>query len=158
MCEEITGHFQQFNDDFSFKIQAITIMKISRFTYITSIAMLFIVLCAVRAGAASSVTQHGVTWTFDKNYTTGQYANGDGWVVGPVTITAISPAPAIGQNGTVVNPVLGSTQGYDNRFGFNEYNDALNVGNKLPTTIAVNSSVVSTISKASYSQFGQIDL
>lgn len=133
-------------------------MKTSTFLPFPLFALLLLVFSAVRSESASSVTQHGVTWTFDRNYTTGQYANGDGWVVGPVTIIAISPTPAVGRNGTMVNPTLGSTQGYDNRFGFNEYNDALNIGNKLPKTVAANSSIVSTISKASYSQFGQIDL
>ena len=40
---------------------------------------------------ATSVSQWGITWTFDGDYTTGQYANGDYWVVGPVNITAITP-------------------------------------------------------------------
>jgi hypothetical protein len=39
----------------------------------------------------TSVTQYGITWTFDKGYRTGVFANGDYWVLGPVTITAISP-------------------------------------------------------------------
>ena len=82
--------------------------------------------------AASSVTRHGVTWTFDNDYTTGQYANGDWWVVGPVVITQITPTPTTGRNGTVVNPAIGSTQGFDDRFWANAYSAALNVGNKLP--------------------------
>jgi hypothetical protein len=44
----------------------------------------------------SSVTQHGITWTFDTNYRVGQFANGDWWVVpntsgGTVVITRITP-------------------------------------------------------------------
>jgi len=41
--------------------------------------------------AATSVSQFGITWTFDRDYTVGQFANGDWWVVGPVTITKIEP-------------------------------------------------------------------
>src|SRR4051812_40150189 len=36
-----------------------------------------------RAATASSLTQYGITWTFDKAYTYGSYATGDYWVVGP---------------------------------------------------------------------------
>jgi len=49
--------------------------------------------CAVVTHAAVSdhVTQYEITWTFDKAYTVGQFANGDWWVLGPVTITGMSP-------------------------------------------------------------------
>lgn len=51
-----------------------------------------ILVSALRA--ATSVTQYGITWTFNTDYTTGQYANGDYYVVAPsgVTITGITPA------------------------------------------------------------------
>lgn len=109
------------------------------------------------ADAASTITRHGVTWKFDKDYTTGQYANGDFWVRGPVVITQITPTPSAGRNGTVINPVPGSTQGFDDRFWANPYSAALNVGTKLPLTVATNSSVVSCISKSAQIQYGQID-
>jgi hypothetical protein len=97
--------------------------------------------------AATSITRHGITWEFDKNYTTGQYANGDPWVVGPVVITQITPTPTAGRNGTVINPELGRTQGFDDRIPSNNpYSESLNVGNNLPLTVAANSSVVSSIS------------
>jgi len=42
--------------------------------------------------AATSVSQYGITWTFDKDYPTGQFCTGDYWVVGPVTaIEFLSP-------------------------------------------------------------------
>ena len=45
---------------------------------------------------ATSASQFGITWTFDADYTVGQYANGDYYVVAPsgLGITAISPAPS----------------------------------------------------------------
>lgn len=64
---------------------------------------------------ASSVSQYGITWTFDKAYPIGQFANGDWWVQGPVTLTAITPAFTGSQNGWEVNPNSGSQQGLDNR-------------------------------------------
>lgn len=39
----------------------------------------------------STITHYEITWTFDKAYETGRFANGDWWVVGPVTITRITP-------------------------------------------------------------------
>lgn len=40
---------------------------------------------------------------------------GDWWGVGPVTITQLTPAPAAGRNGSVVDPPAGKRQGYDDR-------------------------------------------
>lgn len=37
------------------------------------------------------ISQYGITWTFDTEYEYGQFANGDYWVLGPVTITRIEP-------------------------------------------------------------------
>jgi hypothetical protein len=39
------------------------------------------------------VSRHGITWTFDQPYPVGQFVNGDWWVVGPVVIADIDPAP-----------------------------------------------------------------
>jgi len=59
--------------------------------------ILFLVsLCvhAIPLTAATSISQYGITWTFDKDYPTGQFINGDWWVVGPVTVASVSPAPS----------------------------------------------------------------
>lgn len=64
---------------------------------------------------AGSVSQYGITWTFDKPYPVGQFANGDWWVAGPVTITAMSPAFTGTQNGWEANPNSGDLQGLDSR-------------------------------------------
>lgn len=105
---------------------------------------------------AISVSRHGITWTFDRDRVTGQYANGDPWVVGPVVITAISPKPSVGRNGSMLNPSIGNRQSFDDRYiaTYNPYDDALNVGTKLPLTVQANSSLVSSISAASYQQWG----
>jgi hypothetical protein len=58
------------------------------------------------------VSRNGFTWTFSTFREVGKYVNGDWWVVGPVTITAITPAAvdltsptANGwQNGSVIDP------------------------------------------------------
>ncbi|NLF32057.1 MAG: hypothetical protein GX591_14365 [Planctomycetes bacterium] len=83
-----------------------------------------------------SITQYGITWTFDHVHQTGQFANGDWWVVGPVSITAIDPVSEVvigttsldgfvaggadprprTMNGSMLDPVTppgGSRQGFD---------------------------------------------
>lgn len=40
-----------------------------------------------------SVSQYGITWTFDKPARVGQFINGDFYVVGPVTVKMIDPKP-----------------------------------------------------------------
>lgn len=71
----------------------------------------------------SSVTQNGVTFTFDTTYNCGQFVNGDWWVVPPatggsVTISTITPSVtgsgATLQNGFMVNPI-GEAHCYDGR-------------------------------------------
>ena len=79
---------------------------------------------------ARTIHQFGITWTFDKDYTIGQFVNRDMWAVGPVTITHIDPLSTkttgtwwdqahtsswSGErtiNGSMLNPI-GITQGYD---------------------------------------------
>ncbi len=79
-------------------------------------------LVTVRAGQPGgrvtmlgSVTRNGITWTFDQQYPVGRFVNGDYYVIGPVTITAISPAPAGGRNGSMVDPPIDDVQAYDSR-------------------------------------------
>lgn len=67
---------------------------------------------------AIEITHRKVTWTIAGDPVNGTYANGDPWVVGPVTITAITPEStnSIGwwQHGTQVNAVVGTgPQGFD---------------------------------------------
>lgn len=135
----------------------------SRLHYIrVFLAALTAILSFQPAMAATSVSRNGVTWNFSADRQVGQYCNGDWWVVGPVTITSISPASVnvsgYVTNGSMRNPGTGSTQGFDNRFiaAYNPYNDALNVGNKLPQTLPADSSLVSAVSAPAYQQWGMI--
>lgn len=67
------------------------------------------------------VSQYGITWTFDRPCATGRYVTGDFWVVGPATVVAVSPTPAPGRHGSVVNPPAGDRHGYDDRMpGYRE--------------------------------------
>jgi len=68
---------------------------------------------------AKSVSQYGITWTFDKAYPVGKFITGDYWVVGPVQVVSVDPAPEPGRNGSEINPKAGPPpgwkQGYDDR-------------------------------------------
>lgn len=55
----------------------------------------------------SSVSQYGITWSFDGEQPVGRFANGDWWVVGPVTLTGITPASTADEHGEYVNPEKG---------------------------------------------------
>jgi hypothetical protein len=139
-----------------------------------SLTLCFIVaiLCPVVC-AGGQISQFGITWTFDKQLSTdgsgdtyqyGEFANGDYWVVGPVTITGISPPSTEisgrTKNGSEINPSPsewwnGLGQGYDSHYyithpGAPFYNPGLNVALDIseshPLIVNSNSSLVSTIS------------
>ena len=67
---------------------------------IQRISRLFLAVSSFGAGLSSiaspvagdrsiSVTQDGVTWTFDQPRQTGRFVMGDWWVVGPVTVVSV---------------------------------------------------------------------
>ena len=61
---------------------------------------------------AASVSQWGVTWHFEAEHEIGTFANGDYWVVGPVTITRVTPDFDGRVNGWEVNPRVQGPQGF----------------------------------------------
>jgi hypothetical protein len=70
-------------------------------------------------GTASSITKDGITWAFSEPVPVGQFVNGDYYVVGPVTVTAISPQPTTASpylSGSVKNlPTANGKSGFDSR-------------------------------------------
>ncbi|MDD2380750.1 MAG: hypothetical protein PHV35_03540 [Mariniphaga sp.] len=112
------------------------------------------------------VSQYGITWTFDKPAVTGQFITGDWWVVGPVKIIKITPAPgplvadentpirlnhwgdtslkldSTMRNGSMIVLRAGSTQGYDSRNQSYRKSDSV----VLPLELAPNLSLISSIS------------
>ncbi len=129
---------------------------------------LAIILVAPWAHSAqqSSVSQWGITWTFDRSYEVGQFVNGDWWVIGPVTIVSVSPAPGTAppgeeynvagnqfgdaalqrddrmRNGSMVVLSQNSKQGYDSRVL--NYDAAMSIS--FPHVLPANRSLVSTAS------------
>ncbi len=124
----------------------------NRSKFCAIVLALVIAIAATHAAAATSVSEFGITWTFDKDYPTGQYANGDSWVVGPVKIVTITPATKkIGErqiNGTMINPMAGTkvAEGWDSNVQNTTYDEKLNVALNLPLDVPAGSSVMSAAS------------
>jgi len=110
------------------------------------------------------VSQYGITWTFGQPAHVGQFINGDWYVVGPVTIQAISPKPLysvdipeieldpmdlerpVGQrvrNGFMLNPPAAMRVAYDS--GVRNWFDPSLI-QKLPVAMKPGDSLVATIS------------
>lgn len=124
------------------------------------------------ASAATSVSQYGITWTFDSDKQVGQFANGDWWVVGPVRITSITPKdtdetdtfmrwngsgfePApVDMHGSMLGPTTANdwpVHGFDSRVDDLGYYRDLNIARQLPYVVPIHNSVISSISRIQYS-------
>ncbi|MGL4398833.1 MAG: hypothetical protein ACRCXD_03105 [Luteolibacter sp.] len=96
------------------------------------------------AESATSISKDGITWTFTQSHPVGQFANGEWWVVGPVTLDAITPAWDGVRHGTVLNPMASDTdQGFDTRIDNTTFRAALNIADDLPVAVPNHTSVVS---------------
>ena len=134
------------------------------------------------AWAATSVSDEGVTWTFDGDYEIGQFVNGDYWVLDPgggVNIVNIDPPPRDDYyqdalpsydcssanpesvagyyqiNGSMIDPGPEDGQAYDSRaLGFREdkWIEAPGVAN--PLSLLGDSSLISSVSFTNYCQDG----
>ena len=112
----------------------------------------------------NSVSQYAITWTFDKPVHVGRFINGDCYVVGPVTVSAIDPKPLYGneipeseldpmdkerapdqrvRNGCMLNPPAQMKVAYDS--GVRNWFDPALI-QKLPVTMKPGDSLVATIS------------
>lgn len=125
----------------------LTLSLVFVFLWLTRVGLLGDSQADVRSEqSASAISQYGVTWTFDREYPVGRFITGDYWVLGPATVTAISPGPAAGRNGSMVNPMPGRTQAYDRRnSGY-----APSLLKTPPFVLSPGESLVSTISLESY--------
>ena len=111
-----------------------------------------------------SVSQYGITWTFERPVRAGRFVNGDWYVVGPATIKAIDPKPLYGgeipklqldhmdkerpeaarvRNGFMIEPPAAQKVAYDS--GVRNFFDPALV-QKLPAELKPGDSLVSTIS------------
>lgn len=83
-------------------------------------SMCFIWAQTAEAAKTTSISQRGITWHFDSSYEYGQFANGDYWVLGPLTLIRIEPDFDGSNNGWEINPLVGNDQGFQaNASNFN---------------------------------------
>lgn len=107
------------------------------------------------SGTATSIVKDGITWSFSQPVQAGQFVNGDYYVVGPVTITAIDPAATTTSpymNGSVVNlPSANSKSGFDSRLndgGDQSYWFDASLRSYPPISLKPGDTLVSSISLA----------
>jgi hypothetical protein len=105
--------------------------------------------CEPAVTMLTEVSQYGITWTFDKSYPCGQFVTGDWWVVGPVKVVSVSPAPTGVRNGSMLNPV--NDQAYDARAGKYDGSKAVS----FPLALSPKQSLVSSISHPEASECTQ---
>ncbi|WP_428242242.1 chitobiase/beta-hexosaminidase C-terminal domain-containing protein [Gynuella sp.] len=103
--------------------------------------------------ATTVIEHHGITWTLEEDLSKAQqgvFANGDPWVVGPVTVVSITPAASAGKHGSMLNPLPNvSAQGFDNAMQRIPYDATLDVATQLPLRLSPGSSLLSSKSNAS---------
>ncbi len=96
----------------------------------------------------TSVSQYGITWSFDEPVRVGRFLTGDYYVVGPATVTSVSPAPTGSgssfRNGSMLNPSVDTGAAYDGRHLNATW--ALNRAAPFPLEINPGDSLVSSIS------------
>jgi len=92
----------------------------------------------------ASITKDGITWTFSEQVRVGEFVNGDYYVVGPVTITAITPSPSSGRHGSALNHINPQTSPFDDRVSSNRF--SANARANLPISMQPGDSLVSSIS------------
>lgn len=97
--------------------------------------------------ATTLLSQHGITWLLEGQPQTGQYANGDYWVVAPAKIIGISNnqhiygfSPSTGMDGSEINPGTDTKQGYDSRM--NNYQASRNRSLPNGSPISASNSLV----------------
>lgn len=105
-----------------------------------------------QTASCTSVTQYGISYVFDAEYTCGTYANGDFWCQGPLTITDMTPAFASDENGAMINPTQSMVkQGF--RYGYDydsTYNLSLPYTSPESGTVSVVKSIAASSSSYAY--------
>lgn len=129
------------------------------------LSSMFAVSQGVPVKLRKEVSQYGITWEFERPVQSGQFISGDWWVVGPVTITKITPAPGpvvrdnstirinhwndtslktdtAMRNGSAVVLKAGHKQSYDSRGALFDLDGCV----QLPFNLNVNLSLISSVS------------
>ena len=120
--------------------------------------------CVTGASAATTFTltdRTGISWNLTVSGSTnsssfGQFANGDWWAVGPVTVNSIFPVTDSHINGSMTNPVVNLISGGYHVQGFTDwmqstyYSNSLNFARFLPSTVLGGTSILSCSNQPTY--------
>lgn len=120
---------------------------------------------------ASQISRHGITWSFSQEYESGTYVCGDPWVVGPVSISGITPA-TVNSGGRVMHgstknmqPGWATLHGFDSStyFDFNtKYSDSVNaaigVSSSSPLILQPGDSLISVESQLDIEAPGAVSI
>jgi hypothetical protein len=95
------------------------------------------------ADGVTTLAQYDFVWTIEgTGHTAGAYVTGDCWIVGPVTVRSVSPAPYGESNGSMANPEAGPGTGQAYEGGASSYRASLALS--FPYEAAPNTSIVSS--------------
>ncbi len=135
-------------------------------TVISSVCSTVLAQTAAGGERVDRIEQYGITWTFASPVRAGRFVTGDWWVVGPVTVESVTPAPgpaggaaASGikadqwgstslsedprmRNGSMIVRKAAQAQAFDSRGASFEPD----VGAKFPLDLKPSQTLVSTIS------------
>jgi len=101
-----------------------------------------------------SASIDGVTWKFTQKVPVERFVNGQLYVVGPVTISSITPAPTNGRNGSVLNLSIDpAISGFDNRVSSPRFTEKLRV--YPPIAMKPGDAIISSISVDSIGVMGR---
>jgi len=115
------------------------------FRYFVISLILLPVLSYAALPTQTSVSNHGITWTFSEAVPVGQFVNGDYYVVGNFTITKIDPSPTSNRNGSVLNiPMDSGISGFDDRTPGSRFRS--NIRANLPISMKPGDALISSIS------------
>ncbi len=114
------------------------------------LSLLSVLLGAIPSYAAQFVSHYGVTVHFADDHSVGKFANGEPWIIGPVTVTGIDkpsiPLTSPYTGGAMINPIPSGPQGFCPRNSQPTeravYDPTLDVSLKYPFKLAVGDSLI----------------
>ncbi len=126
-----------------------------------------------KSGGNTIISQHGITWTITGEKQCGNFANGEAWVVGPVSINYIYPNPTLTPvcvpdadgktdkctktlHGSMINPIPNQKHGFDANaptIPQTSYDLNLNVALSFPISLNAGDSLASSRTMNTYPKF-----
>lgn len=126
--------------------------SVIQFFKLSTACLVSAILLSIPSQAANFITHYGITWTFSEDRLTGTFANGEPWVVGPISVMSIvNPSVPAGtdhvcRGGSMIDPIPNAHQGFAPSFAGNglipEYRAELNVALNFPFRVEIGQTLV----------------